>query len=120
MGYMTPILFLNDAYGDIEKNPEQVVQNILRAMNGAAGRWEYFGVGSFANPMKPLRTQHADVPRLMLAHQNTITELGHGSELEERMDLIAYRKQNLVIAKQIIKDEERLIKEMEAKKAAGA
>jgi len=115
MGYMTPILFLNDGYSSIKENPEEVTNNVCKAMDDFNGKEQFYGVGNHCNPMSALRPEHADVPRLMLAHQNSLVELGFASELGKRLDLIELRKRNLKIAKQLIKQEERAIKEMQEK-----
>lgn len=109
MGYMTTIMFLNDSYGDIKNNPEQVTKNILDAMDNMDEPSKVFSIGSFSNPMKAYRSAHADVPRLYFTHQNSMNELGSNQNFNN----MEYRKKILEQAKLIIKEEQRLLEKVE-------
>lgn len=76
MGYNTTVHILNDAWDQIKKNPEQFVAGIDENMH----RGGTFGVGNHCNPVKVVRTGHADEFRLFAAHRNQITELSPWSE----------------------------------------
>lgn len=117
MGYQTAFMILNDSGDDVKKHPEQVVENIYNGLLGVGSRRTQsatYSIGNSANPMKVFSPQHADTPQLLMAYQNDFIRFGYGSDLTEERTL-AYRKRNLQVAKAILEDEERIIKELEAK-----
>lgn len=117
MGYQTVFMVLNDGASEVKNHPEEVANNIYEAMIGVGmyrKNSRSFSIGNFANPMKAFSSQHADTPQLLLAHQNDLIRFGYASDLTEER-LLEYRKRSLKIAKEILKQEEREIKELEAK-----
>lgn len=108
MGYMTPILILNDALENVKENPTQVVDNILKGMEMYDHSKE-FSIGNHTNPMQVLRPHHANIPKMILSHGNQFMELGRGNQVKN----IDYRKKMLERAKQILEEEERSIQELE-------
>ncbi|QHW35812.1 hypothetical protein GZH47_33510 (plasmid) [Paenibacillus rhizovicinus] len=120
MGYMTTITILNDAFDQIEKHPVEFVESIKLGMNGidkfGARNKEIsnFGIGNYANPIDVARAHHADDPRLYLAFQNMTVAFGYSNDLKDPRHL-ELRKRMLKMAKDILKQEERLIKELEGR-----
>ena len=117
MGYQTVFMILNDAGHLVKQNQEQVIQNINEAMSGVRMHREQsrdFSIGYHSSAMKAFQAQHADIPQVFLAHGNDLVRLGYGSDLTEEKDL-KYRKECLKVIKNMVKREEEIIKEMEAK-----
>jgi hypothetical protein len=119
MGYMTTITILNDAWDTIKRNPEQFLNNISSGMNGITYDRQYgqnrinsYPVGNHCNPMEVAESHHADNARLYLVYQNMMTTFGYPNDLKN----IKLRKEFLKVAKQLIKDEEKKIREMEENK----
>ena len=110
MGYQTTIMFLNDAYSNIKENPEQVIENILDAMNNTHEQSKTYSIGCFANPMEAIKTVHADIPRIYMTWRNMFIEIGVSNNTIRDLKL---RKTILKIAKNIIKRETEIIKELE-------
>jgi hypothetical protein len=73
MGYLTPILFSNDAYDQFKKNPEETTKNILAAMDSRED--QSYGVGNHCNPMDALATRHADEHSVIVFWGNTWFDL---------------------------------------------
>jgi len=96
MGFITTIIFHNDAYEEIESHPKEVVQNILEAMNSHEDN--SFSIGDHCNPMKSMGASHADVNRLFLQHGNTLFELG-----SKKAPSGKYKKELIKIAEDILK-----------------
>ena len=119
MGYMTTVTFLNDGFDQIEKYPEQFIEAIKLGMYGIdkhnKGTSRKFitthGIGNHSNLVEVAKSHHADEHRLYLVGRNTMTTLGYANEIED----IKYRKELVEMAKWIIKDEEKRIKELEEK-----
>jgi len=117
MGYMTTITILNDAYHEMEKNKEEFFDNILVGMNGRTRyhkdfqRINCFGIGNYCNHMYVAQSNHADEDRLYLVGGNTMNTFGYANDDKN----IEYRKRCLKRAKEILKYEEQLIKELEQK-----
>jgi hypothetical protein len=105
-------MFLNDAYGDIEKNPDQVIKNILDAMNNISKQSKTYSIGYFSNSMETIVSAHADIPRIYMTWQNMFIELGVPNNTICDAKL---RKTTLKIAKNIIKREAEIIKELESR-----
>lgn len=112
MGYQTTIMFLNDAYIDIEKNPDQVIKNILDALKNTNEQSKTYSIGCFANPMEAIKTEHADIPRIYMTWRNMIVEIGVTNNTIRDVKL---RKTLLKIAKSIFKRESEIIKEIESR-----
>lgn len=108
MGYMTPVLFLNDAFHVIKNNPNMVVQHVLDGMEQKT-IFEEYGVKGHQNCMHVLQSHHTNLPHLILSHGNSMMYLGQQNHVEN----IEYRKMMLERAKQIIQEEERAILELE-------
>lgn len=120
MGYMTVAMILNDAGDQVKKHPQQVAENLYKGMSGVDMRHSksaVYSIGNNANPMTVLSAQHADTPQLILAHRNDINRFGYHSELTSER-VLEYRKSNLELAKSLLKEEEKLIKKMEAEFAS--
>ena len=85
MGYNTTVFILNDAWSEAEKDPEGFVRKIGLHMNTGSD----LGVGNHLNGFTVMPTEHADVMRLYVTHQNMILELSPYSKdlmkLAERM-----------------------------------
>ena len=117
---MTTITFLNDGFDQIEKYPEQFIKAIKLGMYGIdkhnknSGRKfiTTHGVGYHGNLVEVAKSHHADDYRLYLVGRNTMTTFGYANEIED----IKYRKELVEIAKWIIEDEEKRIKELEENK----
>lgn len=109
MGYMTPIMLLNDSKENIVKHPDQVVQNILDAMDDYKIETREYSIGNFSNPMKSCRPVHSSSMGLYVAHHNGFFELGQFNTVKD----IAYRKEILRRAKEILLEEEELIRKIE-------
>ncbi len=107
MGNLTTIIFHNDAFHDFKENKDETVDNILEAMQ--TRKYKTFGVGNHSNPMKSMGTSHADESRLYLQNGNTLFEIGYKTDIQD----IKYRKQMVKLAKELIRAEERAIKEIE-------
>lgn len=107
MGYMTVVKILNDGWHIIKDNPEQFVENIEKGMHQYSDRLivEY-PVGNYVNPMSVHKSVHADIPQLLLVHQNAMwdlntvyTDFAKGVNSPERvkrhMEKIEYAKELL-------------------------
>lgn len=111
MGYMTIVKILNDGWHIIRDNPEQFMENIEKGMNQYSDRLivEY-PVGNYANPMSVHRSEHADIPQLILAHQNAMwdlncvyTDFAKGVNSPER---VQRHVEKINYAKRLLKDTE--------------
>jgi len=122
MGFMTTLTFLNDGFDQIEKYPEQFIDAIKLGMygidknirnNSNTGRKfiTTHGIGYHGNLVEIAKSHHADDFRLYLVGRNTMTTFGYANEIDD----IKYRKELVEMAKWIIKDEEKRIKELERK-----
>jgi len=117
MGYMTTITFLNDGFDQIEKYPEQFIEAIKLGIYGIDKHNKNtskkfittHSIGYHGNLLEVAQSHHADNYRLYLVGRNTMTTFGYANEIDD----IEYRKQLVRIAKSIIKDEEKRIKELE-------
>lgn len=82
MGYMTVVNILNDGIGEIERHPQEFVENIKNGMNGSSENGYLYRkmvndypVGNFANPMEVARSFHADTPQVFYVGGNCMTML---------------------------------------------
>ena len=122
---MTVISILNDASSCVKDNPEQVAENIYQAMNGinynlmGQDRDNYvhdYSIGNYANPMQTVDPEHADTPQLVLAFQNMLHPIGpYTTKYQRQMTNLKLRKELLMVAKEAVKREEKIIRELEAK-----
>ena len=116
MGFMTTITFLNDCWDQIEKNPEEFIENIKSGMDGI-DRFDNrrikfinnYGIGNCCNSIDVSSSHHADDFRLYLVGQNMMTTFGYANDIND----LELRKKLLETAKWIIEDEESRIKELE-------
>ena len=125
MGYITVFSVLNDAAREVRENPQQVADNIYQAMlsinekDYKGGRDKYvrdYSIGNYCNPMQSSDSQHMDTPQLILVYQNMLHPLGvYSKKYQEQFPNIELRKELLKVAKQLIKQEEQNIKELENK-----
>jgi len=119
MGHMTTVTFLNDGFDQIEKYPEQFIETIKLGMYGIDKHNKNsnrkfittHSIGYHSNLVEIAKSHHADDYRLYLVGRNTMTTFGYTNEIED----IKYRKELVKMAKLIIKDEEKRIKELEKK-----
>ena len=119
MGHMTTLTFLNDGFDQIEKYPEQFIKAIKLGMYGIDKHNRNtsrkfittHGIVYHCNLVEIAKSHHADDYRLYLVGRNTMTTFGYTNEIED----IKYRKELVKMAKLIIKDEEKRIKELEKK-----
>ncbi|WP_373262240.1 hypothetical protein [Hungatella hathewayi] len=104
MGYMTIVSILNDAWDVIEKHPEEFIENIEKGMHLYKGKTiNDFPVGNYCNPMEVHQSVHADVPQLLLAHRNALTDLNAVKENKDSLFLMQYQMESLQLAKNLIK-----------------
>ena len=77
MGYITTISIHNDAYGEIKNNKKEFVEGVLQAMDGVQVNrgYDYFSVGSFANPVTVQKPRHADDTTLYMHAGNTVIDV---------------------------------------------
>ena len=119
MGYMTIVTFLNDGFDQIEEYPEQFIEAIKLGMygidkhnrNSNRNFITTHSIGYHGNLVEIAKSHHADDYRLYLVGRNAMTTFGYANEI----DNIKYRKELVEMAKWIIKDEEKRIKELEGK-----
>jgi len=117
MGYMTTVTFLNDGFDQIEEYPKQFIEAIKLGMygidkhnrNSSRKFITTHGIGYHGNLVEVAQSHHADDYRLYLVGRNTMTTFGYANEIND----IKYRKELVEMAKWIIKDEEKRIKELE-------
>lgn len=89
MGYNTTVLILNDAFGEIERHPEEFVAGLKPFVNGAGynlreNRRDHeighgdvsFPVGHYANGVSVIDVQHADATQVIMVGGNHATLLG--------------------------------------------
>jgi coenzyme F420-reducing hydrogenase alpha subunit len=86
MGFLTTITIYNDGVGDIERNPKQFGEEVVKAIHSNAihGATE-IGVGCFANIAKVQRSRHADNPAVYVHLGNTLAEMTHGALETEKL-----------------------------------
>lgn len=117
MGYMTIVSILNDAWDVIEKHPEEFIKNIEKGMHLYKGKTiNDFPVGNYCNPMEVHQSVHADVPQLLLAHRNALTDLNAVKENKDSLFLMQYQMESLQLAKNLIKCAEENIYDIVGKK----
>jgi len=114
MGFATTVHILNDAMGSIEDNPAQFVAGIVRAMHGGGT----VAVGGHANYVQVMPTAHASTFRLYLDDEGHLVELdARARGMGDLLKTPASRKRvkaALKVAKMMLKDLEREIKNVEA------
>ena len=119
MGYMITLTFLNDGFDQIEEHPEQFIDAIKLGMyginkhNGNSNRKfiTTHSIGFHSSLVEVAKSHHADDFRLYLVGRNTMNTFGYANEIDD----IKYRKELVGMAKFIIKEEEKRIKELEKK-----
>jgi hypothetical protein len=74
MGFNTPLLLLNDRLDDIRNAPERFVESVAQAILRGHHEDHAFGQTTV------LKTEHADVNRLLMAGGNTMHELSPYSQ----------------------------------------
>ena len=72
MGFMTVVTILNDGWETIKENKEQFVNAIEDGMAAEKGPVHYYAIGNHSNPVIVAKSQHADVPQLVLAQFNDV------------------------------------------------
>jgi len=114
---MTTITILNHAWHVIEKNQQQFIDNINAGMSGIdefRGRGRYinnYSIGNHSSPVIVSQSSHADDPRLLLTYGNMMTTFGFRNDINN----LELRKKLLKIAREIIRQEAKEIKELEDK-----
>jgi len=103
MGYLTTIVFHNDAYEVFKENMEETVKNILAAMQKYNS--DSYAVGSHCNPMTAMGSSHADDPRLFLQTGNSLFEIGYKTNVRD----IEYRKYLVKLAQELVRAEKKQI-----------
>lgn len=101
MGYMTVITILNDAWGGIKENTQEFVDVIEKGMIHP-DKVSYHGIKNYGDPVIVARSQHADIPQLVLAQYNEMTDLGPGRNYTTVTEAIQY-KNRIETASRIIK-----------------
>lgn len=88
MGYLTTITFRNDAYSTFKSHSKELIEEILRALNGSqvSAGYNYFSIGSEVNPVILQKPRHMDDIILYLHAGNTVTDINSLSESTERND----------------------------------
>lgn len=89
MGFNTTVLILNDAFDQIEKHPEQFVDQLSQHVKGGkvyrhpmsslrevGEEAQSFAVGNHGNAASVIEVQHADFTQVILAGGNHATLLG--------------------------------------------
>jgi hypothetical protein len=110
MGYMTTITILNDRWSDIEKNPEQFLENIQEGMNGYGAYFnESKSINYYSFGVRVAKSHHADYPHLYMAFGNSMIGFGYGNDITD----VELRKKYLKMAKDILKAEQEEIKRLE-------
>lgn len=89
MGYNTTVFILNDAFDQIQKDPEGFVADISRKMHDGGD----FSAGMYCTAGTVMRSEHADVFRLYVTQGNSIMELSEWNR--EVMRLATSDKQYL-------------------------
>lgn len=86
MGYLTTITFRNDSYSEFQNHPKKLVEEILKALSGIqiTRGFDYFSIGSDANPVILQKPRHADDTTLYIHAGNTITDIGNLTEYTDR------------------------------------
>jgi len=80
MSYNTPVLIINDALGDIERNPEQFVTGLVSTCLGSHIAHPNKGhvdvrAGAHMNAASVIPAAHADVTRVLVTHGNWMWEI---------------------------------------------
>lgn len=90
MGYLTTITFRNDSYSEFENHPKKLVEEILKALNGIQINrgFDYFSIGSDANPVILQKPRHADDNTLYLHSGNTIVDINGITEKTDRNEWV--------------------------------
>jgi hypothetical protein len=114
MGNLTTITFYNDAYWDIEKNPQQVMENILAGMDGSLHQDQdtmgsaYAPIGSHSNAMTVQRTRHANSKTVYVHMGNTVMDMDPYSEQIRKL-----KKNNPEFYNQLLSKLKETVKELE-------
>lgn len=122
MGFNTTVFLLNDRLDEIKRNPQQFVEEVYQAILSHGrdkDRW-------ITGQTTVMPTAHADVHRLYMSHGNAMIDLSYpysakeellknGGDQKRLVWMIEYYRENLKIAKSIMKDWERELKKLEEK-----
>lgn len=133
MGFLTPIMFHNDALHAFKKDPEQVMEIISKACREHKAKsygfttydkpkwWQFWKKkmfrSSYANYIKSLGTAHADVNRVVVITGNSWVDLT-SSTYQEEVNLDYIEKCLKIAQSQItqIKREVKTLREQEKDK----
>jgi hypothetical protein len=122
MGFNTTVFLLNDRLDEIRRNPQAFVEEMLSAI-ATVGR-----VGRERDPWitgqtTVMPTAHADVHRLYMSHGNSMIDLSFpyfikeeirkNTDPQRREFLIKYYKDALKVARSLIRDMAKELKELE-------
>ena len=77
MGYLTTITFRNDSYSEFQNHPKKLVEEILKALSGIQINrgFDYFSIGSDANPVVLQKPRHGDDKILYFHAGNTVVDV---------------------------------------------
>ena len=112
MGFLTTITFYNDAAHDLKEHPNVVSQGIYDAQAGVQLNrgYDYFPVGSHANPVILQKPRHADDHTLYLHAGNTVIDV-YDADSEWGIDQFIHEmKYHLKRLKEIKKEKNRTLK----------
>lgn len=76
MGYNTTLFILNDAWGQIEKDPVGFVKELNKRHVDAMGKPQEFGFGNYGNGFWIVANHHASETKVIAVGGNYVTILG--------------------------------------------
>ena len=82
MGFLTTITIRNDGLGDIEKHPEEFMENLLDAIR--ANKEDEIPCGNHCNVAIVQKSRHADDWALYVHAGNTVTHVSAWNEASEK------------------------------------
>lgn len=97
MGYITTISIYNDSVDQIEKNPKQFTEEVVKACSGVQinrGR-DYAAVGNAANVLTLQKPRHADDTTLYMHSGNTLVDVWNAKSEWARNAFIAEMEYHL-------------------------